>query len=97
MDQFIAKAQSNNFTLERISSLQMLVPSVRRLWHDDDGIPDISIAGALAHLGWPQDWKINTGPGRMVEKLSVTSAIAGVAETGSVILRSDELRPTTQN
>lgn len=75
----------------------MLVPSVRRLWHDDDGIPDISIAGALAHLGWPQDWKINTGPGRMVEKLSVTSAIAGVAETGSVILRSDELSPTTQN
>lgn len=97
MSQFLAKAQANNFTVEHIESLQMLVAAVRRLLADNDDVPDISVAQSLAHVGWPHDWQINTGAGRMVEKLSVTLAVAGVAETGSVILRSDEKNPTTLN
>ncbi len=97
LSQFIAKARANLFTVERIASLQMLVPAVRELLSGIAGRPDISVAPALAHLGWPADWIINNGPGRMVEPLSVTMAIAGIAETGSVVLRSDRSNPTTLN
>lgn len=97
LDQFVAKAEANHFTVERVASLQMLVPAVQRLWTDAEAPPDISVAGSLANLGWPQGWTINTGPARMVETMSVTMAVAGVAETGSVILRSDAQNPTTLN
>lgn len=97
LDQFVAKAEANHFTVERVASLQMLVPAVQRLLAEAEAPPDISVAGSLASLGWPQDWTINTGPARMVEAMSVTMAVAGVAETGSVILRSDAKNPTTLN
>lgn len=95
--QFVAKAEANLFTVERIASLQMLVPTVRKLLHQTTGAPDISVAPALAHLGWPADWNINYGAGRMTEPLSVTLAVAGIAETGSVVFRSDHQNPTTLN
>jgi hypothetical protein len=95
--QFIAKAQANLFTVECIASLQMLVPAVRKLLPSVSGIADISVAPALANLGWPADWTINCGAGRSVESLSVTLAVAGIAETGSVVFRSDPQNPTTLN
>lgn len=95
--QFIAKAEANLFTVERIASLEMLAPAVQRRLPQTSKRPDISVAPALAHLGWPGDWRISNGPGRMVEPLSVTLAIAGIAETGSVVLRSDRDNPTTLN
>lgn len=97
LSQFMSKAQANLFTLDRIASLQMLVPAIRSLLPEDEGRPDISVAPALRHLGWPSEWSINFGAGRKTEALSVTLAIAGIAETGSVVLRSDGLSPTTLN
>lgn len=94
--QFIAKTEANLFTVETIASLQLLVPMVRRLLAGTSE-PNISVAPALTHLGWPTDWTINSGAGRMIEPLSVTLAIAGVAETGSVVFRSDPDNPTTLN
>lgn len=94
---FVAKAQANLFTIERLASLQLLVPAVGALMSRTAVAGNISVAPALAHLGWPADWTINTGPGRMVEPLSVTMAMAGIAETGSVVLRSDAGNPTTLN
>ncbi len=95
--QFLAKARANLFTVERIASLQMLVPAVRTLMSGTSGTPEISVAPALAYLGWPTEWKINFGAGRMTEPLSVTLAVAGISETGSVVLRSDSDNPTTLN
>ncbi len=97
LGQFIAKARANLFTMERVASLQMLVPAIRMLLSGTSGVPDISVAPALAYLGWPTEWKINFGAGRFTEPLSVTLAVAGVAETGSVVLRSDAGNPTTLN
>lgn len=97
IEQFVAKAKSNLFTVERVVSLQLLVPAVKRLLEGVDGIPDISVAPALSHLGWPTDWDINVGPGRRIEPISVTPALAGIAETGSVILLSSSASPTSLN
>ncbi len=97
MAQFLAKAGANLFTVERIASLQMLVPTVQRLMSESGVAADISVAPALAYLGWPTELKINFGVGRMTEPLSVTLAVAGIAETGSVVLRSDSDNPTTLN
>lgn len=93
---FIARAEANLMTVEHIASLQMLVPAVRALM-PDTAVPDISVAPALEHLGWPADWHVNFGAGRRKEPLSVTMAVAGIAETGSVVLRSDSASPTTLN
>lgn len=94
---FLAKATANLFTFERLQSLQMLVPAVRELLSNVEGDPDISVAPALAHLGWPAEWKINSGIGRPVEPMSVTLALAGIAETGSVVMRSSPDMPTSLN
>lgn len=95
--QFIAKAEANLFTVETIASLQMLVPTVRKLLPQGSAVADISVAPALANLGWPADWTINYGAGRRIEPMSVTLAAAGIAETGSVVFRSDPQNPTTLN
>lgn len=94
---FMAKAAGNLFTIERLGSLQMLVPAIRALLADVEGDPDISVAPALANLGWPAEWKVNRGAGRLVEPLSVTLALAGIAETGSVVMRSGPETPTSLN
>lgn len=97
LDRFVAKAAGNLFTVERIVSLQMLVPVVRSLLPEGETKPDIGVAGALDFHGWPADWSINRGPGRQIESLSVTPALAGIAETGSVVLASGPDSPTSLN
>lgn len=94
---FIAKAEANQFTLERVASLQMLVAAVSALLPENAASPDVSIVPGLDHVGWPSSWKINRGAGRPVEFMSVTSALAGIAETGSVVLSSGEGNPTSLN
>ncbi len=94
--QFFAKTAANNFTVERIASLQMLVSAVRALLPDGE-VPDISIARTLDHVGWPSDWNINRGAGRIVERVSVTQALAGIAETGSIVMASGADSPTSLN
>lgn len=97
LEAFLAKARANLFTVERVASLQMLVPAVRKLLPETREVPDISVAPALKHLGWPADWKVNFGPGRRIEPLSVTLAVAGIAETGSLVLQSGGDSPMTLN
>jgi L-lactate dehydrogenase complex protein LldG len=94
--QFLAKTAANNFTVERIASIQMLVSSVCALLPDGK-VADISVAGTLDHVGWPSDWNINRGAGRVVERVSVTQALAGIAETGSVVMASGPDSPTSLN
>lgn len=96
LPRFIAKSLANHFTLERIASMQLLVPAIRALLPADE-TPDISVAQALDHVGWPPEWTINRGAGRPVERLSVTLAYAGIAETGSIVMRSGADSPTTLN
>lgn len=91
---FLSKAAANNFTVERIGALQDLVPAVRAFLTESDE-PDISVAGAFDHVDWPASWKINRRAGRFVEHLSVTQAVAGIAETGSVVLTSGPRNPTS--
>lgn len=93
---FLAKADANLFTVERITSVQMLVRAVQALL-PQEAKPVISVAPALRDLGWPGDWTVNFGPARRVEMISVTPAFAGIAETGSVVLRSAPSSPTTLN
>jgi L-lactate dehydrogenase complex protein LldG len=97
LGRFIAKVEANLITVERIGWLQMLVPAVGALLPQPPERPDLSVAPALASLGWPSDWSINFGAGRKKEPLSVTPAVAGIAETGSLVLRSDAGSPTTLN
>jgi L-lactate dehydrogenase complex protein LldG len=97
IEQFVAKARGNLFTVERIASLQLLVPAVEGLLAGTSGVPDISVAPALSHLGWPAGWRINFGAGRRIEPMTVTPVLAGIAETGSVVLLSSPSSPTSLN
>ncbi|MEO8137114.1 MAG: LUD domain-containing protein [Betaproteobacteria bacterium] len=93
----IAKAAANLLTVERIASLPMLVAAVEALLSETGAAADISVVPALADVGWPAEWKINLGRGRLVERLSVTQALSGIAETGSIVLRSAAATPTSLN
>ncbi len=94
---FIAKAETNGLTVGYLAALQFLVPATAGLLFEKDIEADISVAPALADLGWPKDWHVNIGAGRYEEHLSVTLASAGIAETGSVIFRSGPGSPASLN
>lgn len=108
IDTFTAKVSANQIVLTRVDRLQALVDVVAELaaaqeqeasndkWVEGLHV-DISVAPALKHLDWPADWHINFGRGRMVEPIAVTLAIAGVSETGSLILQSGRDHPMTLN
>ena len=57
--------------------------------------PDISIAPALRDLPWPRTMSVRSNKARLDERLTVSLATAGIAETGSVILCSGETAPSS--
>jgi L-lactate dehydrogenase complex protein LldG len=59
--------------------------------------PRIAAAPALADLQWPAWLELYFGKARPDEQVAVTSCLAGVAETGSLVLLSGPETPTTLN
>ena len=51
----------------------------------------------LKNLPWPNKWQIAYRAAQVEDQLSVTTAFAGIAETGSLVLLSSTASPTTLN
>lgn len=99
---FTAKAALNHCTIQRIAARAELVAAVQRIVIADDlatrvAVDGISVSPSLQDLPWPRSWAVNTGPGRATEVVAVTDAVAGIGETGSVVLRSDAEHPASLN
>lgn len=95
--QFIAKAKANLSEVHDLPSIEevpAMVAQVLRARGIEEGI---SVAPTLRALAWPVDLSVNFGTGRITERVAVSDALAGVAETGSLVFHSAVGRPTSLN
>ncbi len=99
VDNFVHKLESVSGTVQRIDSSSSLIDALAE--HLDRHRLGTRLSAAeypvLAGIEWPAEWEIHTGPARGDDRVSVTGAFAGVAETGTVVILSSPESPTTLN
>lgn len=94
---FIRKFESRAGTTQRAASLAE-VPAAVEAYRLAKGLPPrVMIGAALAQLAWPATWAIDHGAAGPEAMLSVTPCLAGIAETGSLMLASSPGTPTTHH
>ena len=95
----IEKMESVLMTVERLQSIDDCVAAVD--WYlesqavEASQAGDVTVAPSLAGLAWPEHYANGAASG--VEKVSVTTCAAAVAETGSIVTFSGEQAPSTLN
>lgn len=96
-ERFIARFCSRAGTVGLIASLSE-VPAAVEAYRTAHALPArAAVARPLAELPWPTDLLRHAGPACKDEILSVTTCLAGIAETGSILLASGPDSPTTLN
>lgn len=97
VERFVRKFESRSGTVARIASLDD-VPAAVEAHRAAFALPKrAAVGGALRAVRWPDDWTIHHDAAGTEELLSVTSSIAGIAETGSLMLGAGPDSPTTHN
>lgn len=95
LEQFKVKAAANLFQLHVLSGVDQVPKAVAKIARDHNIGTDVCIAPALAGPGWPTTLSVHTGKARVDEKLSVVCAVAGIAETGTLVLCSGAEAPSS--
>jgi len=94
---FVRKFESRAGTVARVADLAA-VPAAVDAYRERQGLPPrAAIGAALRDLAWPAGWTIHHGPAGIDEALSVSPSLAGIAETGSLMLAAGPGSPTTHN
>ena len=94
---FVRKFESRAGTVARVADLAA-VPAAVDAYRERQGLPPrAAIGAALRDLAWPAGWSIHHGPAGIEEALSVSPSLAGIAETGSLMLAAGPGSPTTHN
>lgn len=94
---FVRKFESRAGTVERVAGFDA-VPAAVEAYRLGKGLPaHAAVGAALKDLPWPADFEMNHGAAGIAEMLSVSPAIAGIAETGSLMLAAGPGSPTTHN
>ncbi len=94
---FLAKAETNLMSIREIASLADVPSAVVQILARANLAPDISVAPSLRDLPWPATMEVRDAKARIGEKLTVTRAVAAIAETGSVVLCSGDDAPGSLN
>ena len=94
---FLAKAETNLMSIREIASLADVPSAVAQILARANLAPDISVAPSLRALPWPVTMEVRDAKARIGEKLTVTRAVAAIAETGSVVLCSGDDAPGSLN
>lgn len=97
LGRFIRKFESRAGTTQRVASLAEVPTAVEAYRQAKDLPPRAVIGAALAELPWPAQWQVSHGAAGKEETLSVTPCLAGIAETGSLMLAASPQSPTTHN
>ena len=97
LERFIRKFESRAGTTQRVASLAEVPVAVEAYRQAKDLPPRVMMGAALAGLPWPSEWEIDHGPAGREATLSVTPCLAGIAETGSLMLAASPQSPTTHN
>jgi L-lactate dehydrogenase complex protein LldG len=101
VDTFIAEAERVDATTARLGSLADVPKSIVTYLRAGN-LPAAVRVGTdplLQAIPWPAEplLQVSTGPAANSDVVSVTSAFAGIAETGTLMLLSDAKSPTTLN
>ncbi|MEO1494386.1 MAG: LUD domain-containing protein [Pseudomonadota bacterium] len=97
LEQFIVEAEKVHATTSRLDSLDDL-PAALAVELRDRNLPAAIRTGD--DPSFDRDWgtvERSTGPGRIAEPATMTRAIAGSAETGSLVFASGKTNPVTLN
>jgi L-lactate dehydrogenase complex protein LldG len=95
---FKAEAELVNATVTRVSS-NIDIPKEIAKYLADNNLPSrIKYAPSLEHLDWSTTlMEVSHGIGEATDEVCVTTAYAGVAETGTIVTYSGQQNPTTLN
>lgn len=97
VERFVRKFESRAGTVTRVAKLSDVPKAVeahRAQWH----LPKRAAVGAaLQKLKWPAGWEIHFDAAGIEETLSVSLAVCGIAETGSLLFASGPESPITHN
>lgn len=97
LERFVAKALGNLCTVERLATRDAAAAAVERLMRERELGRTVSVAENLRALPWPASLSVDYGTGRREERVSVTDALTGIAETGSLIFCSSSDSPAALN
>lgn len=97
LDRFRERLATHACTLHEIDSLDE-VPAQVMAWLDAHALPRrIALAAPLAHLAWPAELQRDSGAATKETRCAVSLAVAGIAETGSLMMCSGPDSPITHN
>jgi L-lactate dehydrogenase complex protein LldG len=98
-ERFITKLEAVGGTVERVRALEHLPAAV--LGHlERHGLPKKAVVSGdavVAEASWPEDLITEQRAANGTDQVSLTGAFAAVAETGTLVLLSGALAPTTLN
>ena len=94
---FVRKFESHAGTVSHAARLSDVPHAVEAYCAAQGLARNAAVGGALQTLDWPANWRVHHGPAGIDESLSVTPCLAGIAETGSLMLGSSPGSPTTHN
>ena len=98
LGQFMAEAERVHASIRKVAS-DADVPKAIAEYLTDNNLPSrIKHAPSLSHLDWSETlMEVRQGIGEDTDEVCVTSAFAGVAETGTLVTYSGTENPTTLN
>ena len=96
---FVRKAQAVHATVVRVATLAGVSRAVARHIKQHDLVEQLVVAPdpALAAITWSNRFQIERRAALGSDRISVTGAFAGIAETGTLMMLSSSEHPTTLN
>lgn len=99
IERFVVKLTAGAGTVTRVRDAGEVPAAVAQYLEEHD-LPRSLVAssdGIVGDLQWPDNFDVEHRPASRDDKVSVTGALAAVAETGTIVLTSRSESPTTQN
>jgi L-lactate dehydrogenase complex protein LldG len=99
LDLFIAKARGVSATVEKIDAMSTVPEAVARYLASENLPARLVQAPGLSDIDWAlvPTMQVRSGSAVTQDETSLTSAMAGIAETGTLFLASTPDTPTTLN
>jgi L-lactate dehydrogenase complex protein LldG len=98
---FIEKIRKSSVIVEQIHSISDSIFLLEKIVKNNQLDPRFRLAGdpllKLIPFSNHPHWTLQWGAADQADRISVTSAFCGIAETGTLVLLSSELSPTTLN
>ncbi|MDJ0778847.1 MAG: lactate utilization protein C [Gammaproteobacteria bacterium] len=98
-DRFLAKLEAAAATVARVSAEDRVVTEIEA-YLERNGLDQKIVAGdeaVLRQLDWPPGFTVEQRVPRGDDVIGLTSALCGIAETGTLMLTSAAGRPTSLN